>query len=734
MMVYASGSTWASFGVQDNKWYANPASIKLIGNTARRIKNGVFIIDGGADSYTYTAKQPIRLGLRTSNISKIGNRKLKAVVSATDLASGKTAIEKSWQIDLSSSSDKIVEYKWNPVKWPAKGYRVSAKLYENGVLLDRVQHDINLWKPKTVKSFVTIKDGEFILNGKPWRANGINYHPSSTVATWDWGLFLEWFGKRSYDPEVIERDLSHMNDMGINAVSIQVCYGKPPKTDNLLDFLRRLDAHGIKANLALPLSPMTDLDARWSVYKDVIKQFNLKDIDTIFAYDIDWEPTWLTTDYRKQWDKEWAEWVIERYGSIENVESDWGVPISRNPDGSITNPSVPQTQSDGEWRRMSAAYRRFLGTLLYRQYSKARRMIKELDPNHAVSFRMHAAGEGGSGWYGLLPYDWSYLAAAVDFFGPEAYTLGKSWDSNVKRGLFTSAYADWANKINPVVYAETGFNLLEYPGELSPRTNAVDKQLTFYTDFYRMIKEGSINGVFWWWYPGGFRCMENSDYGVINPDGSDRPVTALIRNTSKVFNRPTPLKPGKRLNVDPDAFISSSEAGSIYDQIKNDFWAEIDKGFMPVIDSPGRGIDSSNCPMVAVGNTPCNGNNPPKYLDAWFDMVEIQLPDGEWRMIKKGEEIAVDNAKPVKVRIRVTNLGDAEWLSGDQTGSVSVDVSGDISDSISLRGNLLHLKSADIGPYIIQPDTSRQRRTITLRMNVKGRVSFGDMFTFTLTK
>lgn len=737
LTVYASGgfanSAWASFGIQDQGWYQNPASIKLIGDTARKMKDGVFIMDGGADFYTYADKQSVRIGLRAANIGKADRKNLNAVVTVRSSGSSKIAIQKTWQIDLAPSSEQKVEFSWTPKSWPKDGYSVTAELFENTQLLDSVHHDINVWKPKEKKSFASIKDGGFTLDGKPWRANGVNYHPSSTLATWDWGLFLEWFGARSYDPEVIDRDLKHMHDMGLNAVSVQLLYGKPPKSDNLLDFLRRLDSYGMKANFAIPLAPMTSLDERWEEYRQIIDRFNLKDVDTIFAYDIDWEPTWLTTDYRMQWDKDWADWIIERYGSIENAEKDWGVPAPRKADGTITNPSVQQTQSDGDWRKMSAAYRRFLGTMLVRQYGTARQMIREIDPNHPVSFRMHAAGDGGSGWYGLLPYDWSYLGAVVDFFGPEAYTLGKTWDNSVKRGLFTSAYAKWANKKNPVVYAETGFNLYEYPGEASLRDGALDRQATFYNDFYRMMRQASINGVFWWWFPGGFRCMENSDYGIINPDGSDRPVTTLIRRMSKDFMKPSDLKPGKKITVDPDAYISSSEAGSIYDQVKKDFWSEIDHGFMPTLDSPCMDSTSVNCPLIAVGNTPYNGNNPPKYLDAWFNKVEILGSDGKWSIVNKGDDVAVDSTKPVYIKMRIINLGYAKWVAGSTTGTVSLSITGDSTANIGLPIDIPHLTSVDIGPYVISKEGEHQKKSITLRMNAQKRAIFGDVFSFTIT-
>ena len=57
----------------------------------------------------------------------------------------------------------------------------------------------------------------------------------------------------------------------------------------------------------------------------------------------------------------------------------------------------------------------------------------------------------------------------------------------------------------------------------------------YYADFYRMMIESGADGVFFWWYPGGFRLGENSDFGIINPDGTDRPATTVIRSEGPAF-------------------------------------------------------------------------------------------------------------------------------------------------------------------------------------------------------
>ena len=106
----------------------------------------------------------------------------------------------------------------------------------------------------------------------------------------------------------------------------------------------------------------------------------------------------------------------------------------------MTNPAPKEIDTDGEWRRMTAAYRRFLDTTLYKYYSRARAVTREVDDRHPVSFRMTDAGNPTLRWDGFLAYDFPYLAAAVDLLEPEAYGRIGDWE-RVKPGWFEYEYA-----------------------------------------------------------------------------------------------------------------------------------------------------------------------------------------------------------------------------------------------------------------------------------------------------
>ena len=687
MMVHANGpykgSVWASFGIGDMDWYKSPAVLSMIGQIAERMKNPVWIIDGGTNFYTYFENQEVKGGVRVVNLGEESTN-VQAKV-ATKLH------DESWRIALLPGEAKTVYATCTPPIWPKGGCVATAQLIQDGKVIDKVSHELNVWYPKRGKHFVTIKDGDFMLDGKPWKPHGVNYMPSSGIGTEDGEYFEHYLSTGSYDPEVFQRDLEHIKDLGYTAVSIFI-YSGHEKAQNLVDLLRRLENLGLKANLSL--RPGTPMDFNWPQIGDIIKNSRLNENDTIFAYDLAWEPMFGTHDDRKPWDAEWEKWIVERYGSVANAEKDWGFSVPRE-DGKITNPLPDQIDSDGEWRRMSAAYRRFLDTLLYKKYSAARRLIRSVDPNHLVSFRMAEAANPNYRWDGRIPYDFPYLAAAVDFLAPEAYGRIGDWEK-VKPGWFEYEYARWAAPQKPMIWAEQGTSTWEMSRMWSSPVR-LEYQAMCYNAFYRMLISSGADGLFSWWYPGGFRVGENSDYGVINSDGSDRAVTKVIRENGPKFLASSAKPTDYWITIDRDAHPDG--LAGIYDEVKAEFWDAIDKGLTPGLRTAGTGTDSSNCPLVAVGNTPCNGTNPPKYLDAAIDVVEVS-----------GKSM----------RIEFTNLGEAELLSKN----VNLLVNG---VKTPLPHDVAHLESA-----VIKNVAVPQASQVTITFEAEGRTPFGEKYQIVL--
>lgn len=724
----SKGGVWASFGIGDPEWYNSPAALTLIGQIARRMRDPVFLLDGGADFYTYFERQEIKLG---ANVVNVGSEsvQLEARITCSRADNQTPARGVDYPVRVEPGSVQSVSGTWALDRWPECGYIVTCELLRDGGVVDRVAHDINVWKPKGKKSFVVIKDGEFRLDGKRWRPHGVNYMPSSGIGTEDGLYFEHWIGARAYHPEVIQRDLEHIKDLGFNSVSIFI-YSESVEAQNLLDILRRLDRLGLKANLSL--RPGTPMNFLWPEMKKIIEYYRLWDNDTVFAYDLAWEPMFLAHEDRKIWDREWEDWVVERYGSIENAEREWGFAAPRDDGGNVTNPAAHQIDADGEWRVMVAAYRRFLDTLLYKKYGEARRLVRTLDPNHLVSFRMAEAGNPTFRWSGRIPYDFPYLAAAVDFLGPEAYGRVGDWE-HVKPGWFLREYARWADPGRPVVWTEAGFNTWD-KSRMANSPERLKYVADFYRQFYKLLIESAADGVFFWWYPGGFRVGENSDYGIIEPDGTDREVTSVIREFGPRFLNGPSIKPVNYwITIDRDAHTNG--VTGIYDRVQAEFWNAVESGKVPGLRTEGTSTDSCNSPRIALGHTKRGGLFlVPKYLDSAFDTVEILAANGKWTRIEKGGSIKVGRGKPVRVRVRLTNLGESGWSTDPQCAVVlraemnPAGKEGSIEKVLPAR--VERHESITLEEIELAHSASARPVDFTLHLSARGVGVFGERFRF----
>jgi hypothetical protein len=233
---------------------------------------------------------------------------------------------------------------------------------------------------------------------------------------------------------------------------------------------------------------------------------------------------------------------------------------------------------DGEWRKLAADYRCFLDDVLRQRYGEARRLVKSIDPRHAVSFRMANTGDPTYHQKNYLPYDFYGLADAVDIWEPEAYGRIGDWD-RVRDGRFKTDYARLCDAQKPYVWAEMGSSVWD-PKQMEPSPQKLEFQGRYFRDFYRLMRESGADGIFFWWYAGGWRLNENSDFGVINPDGTDRPVTKVIREEAGRFlAAPKPPPPDSFIVVDRDQ--DARGLVGMYEAVKGEYWAAVAAGKTP---------------------------------------------------------------------------------------------------------------------------------------------------------
>jgi hypothetical protein len=447
-----------------------------------------------------------------------------------------------------------------------------------GAPIDGLRHELGVWEPKAKPEFIEARDGGFWWRGKSWKAHGVNYMPSSGIGLDNGHYFEAWLGRGAYDPEVIERDLRRVKAMNLNAVSVFVEHASL-RAQHLLDFLRRCEALGLHVNQSL--RPGTPMDFQWRQMRELIEFYWLAQNDTVFAYDLAWEPSHGSYEQQQQaYAQLWNDWVLKRYSSIAAAEQSWGpgIPHSAFRTPRLDVPPMTQLTRDGEWRKLIADYRLFLDDLLREKYSAARQLVKSIDPHHAVSFRMSCAGDPLYNWDAALPYDFYGLADAVDIWAPEAYGRIGDWE-RVRAGDFTAAYARLCDARKPLMWAEMGYTVWDM-NRMAPDQERLAFEGRYFTDFYRMTIESGSDGVFFWWYPGGFRIGENSDFGIINPDGTDRPVTKVIRAEGPRFLKaPKPGKPDYWIAVDRDR--DARGLFGMYEAAKAEFWKAMSEGRRP---------------------------------------------------------------------------------------------------------------------------------------------------------
>src|SRR5262249_5736304 len=139
--------------------------------------------------------------------------------------------------------------------------------------------------------------------------------------------------------------------------------------------------------------------------------------------------------------------------------------------------------------------------------------------------------------------------------------------------------------------------------------------------------------------------------------------------------RELPLQPDAWHLIDRDADTRGCQG--IYDEsIRTGYWDSLTATQIPGFKTIGTDMNSTtiagNPPapdkIVAVGGkTSYNGNNPPKYINALFDFVQIKIKTAtgstDWVDVENNESYPIDPNQAVPVRVSIRNNGDAKWIS-----------------------------------------------------------------------
>jgi len=561
----------AGFAIEDTSFYLESGTIDFIVDLVQRMLKGNFLWEGGATQFTYFPKQDIRIGAEAI-VNHSQDLELKVVVT-----------DNSGQVILTKSAEESPSRLDNSLGMAGSlrensPYNVKVSLIsQEGVLVDQLEHGFWVWKPNENLERVTAKDGEFYLGDNLWHPYGVNYMPSSGAAREpeDMYAFNHWFSSVAYDPDVIERDIAHITDIGMNMVCVFI-YIDDIDSTNFIDFLRRCENHKLRINLSLRDAMTVQLDFLAAKVKKVIEKNHLKINNTVFLYDIAWEYRFQAGYYDfPDTTEDWNKWLINKYSTLEKAVEKWSFQPERDTNGLAVPPTHEQWYQSGDWNKMLGDFADFLNTVLHDRFIAARDYIRSIDSHHLVSFRMQYSGDPTFVYPPLVPYDLKGLANAVDVMEPEAYgRVGPC--EKVRGGIFTNAYARAVAPKLPVFWPEVGFSVWE-PTTMTSPTKLQEEGAAYYRNFLKMLMKSHANGVAFWWYPGGYRTIEKSDYGIINPDGTDRLITHVIREFAQRFmNMKSAPIPEVWIHY-PNDWKPGGIVGA-YEEIKEEFWLNVDAG------------------------------------------------------------------------------------------------------------------------------------------------------------
>ena len=718
-----AGRSVAGFGYRDPATWSSPAVLPRITSMAGRMCKGLILEEAGSEQFVYRPGEQVKLGAK---VHAFDSSVTSASVEIDLLCGDETVLSRKLDLKLNEGTGRL-SFDWQPPRESAS-YIACAMLKKDEAILDMIQHEFAVLDPAPAKKeeFITVAGGDFLLEGKKWYPVGVNFWPLYVSGMDARDYTAGWLKNSYYSPTLVECDLQQMASMGINLVSIQT----PPVEHyrNLLDFLRRCKKHGIHANLYLgQASPVAFKERE---VKQYLETAGLPGNSTVFAYDTIWEPgnhLFKDDEARSKWDTQWREWINEQYGSPENAEASWECKARRDKKGAVISPPDKWFREDGVWRRQMAAYRRFMDNATSRLWGAANRRLRALDPNHLVSFR-----QGNT-----LPYDFALSGPVkhIDFICPEGYAVPNSDQGEAAIGFITR-YCAFTTAGKPIVWSEFGMSVWD-AGSMTWSDKAVTIQGEYSERFYRTALEAGAHGTIPWWWPGGYRVNERSDFGIIEPDRTERPAAGLIRQYGPLFSKP-------RKNPQPDEWLDYDRDAHAGGYCRTAFHEGADayktcrqEGRLLGIKTKGTGTTSIDVPLVAVGNVPCNGTNPPKYLDAEFNWFQVLDQEGNWRDVKDDGEVNCVSGAPLKIRVSLGNLQQATWIppheAGNSAGGVALVVRSDggIVARLPLKQRVAYLQDADFGECFLLQNINKSTR-LSARLEALGRTPFGESRTFSL--
>lgn len=708
------GSIFSCFSSVSEEFY-DENGIAAIVETVKAMLQPAFLLEGGTDEFIYVAEDTnvITAGLTYVDLNAEKTNDLTATVT----------LYKGDVIICEFSSQTLTAKPLNErVSWLHNTYEVSkdkpdravTTLTWKGEIIDRIEHEVKFWEPTPEKDrhFVYIEDGQFKKNGEIVSFFGVNYMPSYGIAEPDSNLFEQYVSDASYDPDVIANDLAHIKDIGMNSVAIFVSYESIKNCNNILDLIDQCKELGLYVNLSIRPRAYPLRNYNETQVETLIRQLHFYENETVYAYDIAWEERIgsYTGDRdrvgdsryigRDHWDGDWAKWIDLQYGDLSHAEQLWGVKLEKTKQGYPYVSDAMLDDQTGKYTKVTAAYYRFIDDQVSKLMNEKMLHMQPLAPDQLITFRMSMSGSGlrdaSSAKPSTFCFDFQSLASTMAYMEPEGYRLGAN-DEQAMQIPIANAYARYVQPDSPVVWKEFGKSVWNRSDDcnFNPNNDVIASVALYYEYSLEYMLKSYTSGVYAWYYAGGYRYNENSDYGILNPDGSDRGrITALLREYAPKFINQGP-RPEADVLITVERDNQDGGIFGVYEAAVNAARQAYDKGlFFDFINATMKDVDdvvyADEVCVAAVGGTAEDGLYPLRYVNG---------------MIKN-----VERNKDGTAKITVCNTLQSVW----RAGTVSIMANGEIIANIDEDVDYL----ANVTLTVPLP------ADCTLRLCIKGR-AFG---------
>lgn len=589
---------------------------------------------------------------------------------------------------------------------PAGEYRVTTRLEVGERVVDVVESPLRVVDPAGPRADgrrVAVADGRFVARGRRVFLNGTNYWPRYITGSELNRFWSHWLTPRNYDPELVEADLAVMEELGLNLVSVQ--YTSPDMARPMIDFVARCRAHGIWVNIFTGAANSFDPERDARLLRAALLDAN----DAVFAHDLLWEPRLGNQAERRSRDTAWRAWIDEQYGDLAAAERIWGTAAPRDDAGAVTNPPDALLESDGPHRVFVAAYRRFADDHISRHYGRVIRHLELVDAEVLMGVRTGYGGTGQAYPNRVMAYDLLSGAAHLDFTSPEGYGLPPDWERGRGTGFIT-AYGRWAGAGKPVFWSEFGQSIGPRGGSDESR----ELQRAIWDTMYRVIADSDADAAAGWWWPGGWRLGEESDYGVLHPDGTPRASLLAAAEWGRRLEAPQEMGDPVRIAIDRDA--DSRGTHGLWQRHGEAYVAAREAGRPVELVTAGTGTTTGTMPRVQVGGVAYAGVGPLAHANAeigWIRSGDARLDNG------------ATVAARAELRIELINTGEATWLPAAAGEGGCTLVLGD--QRLALTEPVPRYGRTTIGPVSLPPGD------VSGRLEAAGVGAFGEALRLTVT-